>query len=874
MGEQLEDVNQQTTLCTPSAARWGARRVVATALGVAAIALAASSGCGEQTVGYGVTNDEVWQPKSDRALQCLNLAGEEKDRLERCLPQLRGSGLSNAALAVLEKLKEGGKILAVGELDSAGMEHLRLKDQPELIDALLGTDEAAAAKALRDAGVRAFVVDRDVKFALDRTNKVLPRLTYRDHYEWFQLRHVTEDRLIYSVRSSPARIPIGTGASLLRGLRTRLEGRTPKKQTWEADAVRLIGVLRLQGEALAMRHVVVGGPKGKVVDRALDELASKLTREWDRNVVPMGIGDVDALIEDDIRIEVHVVMERAAVEPRSKFAIFELWEMGVDGMMFAQRPAKPGEKLDEKFTYMPGSELTTHSHKSADQFLRYAVGEFGWHDSRPWEKDPRTQLDVIRTQHFIESERGGGKAVRLVRGLPEVSMESLSDKRIQDMLIAGGEWWLHNELPDKSFEYKYWPTQNRRSEDYNEVRHILAARDLADVWRYRKDDRYLDGSFHAMDWLRTFEVYGDDPPTGPLPHPPAGTMLFRYPSYELAPQVKKPANQKLGTVAVGLLGWLAWAMATGDHSEDERIRQMAKYTASQQEADGRFRPYLVHKGHRYEHERNDIVPGEAMLALGIVAEYFDEKEWVEEAYPKFVEYYRPWFRERAKRVRAEGRWPHDTYENQDRLDLVQFGPWSVMAAKQYVIMTGDKTAAEFGLEVADWMIDKYQWRGEVSPWPDFVGGYYKLPNETPAMQSFCYSEGTAAAYHIAAIALPDRKDKYDLATRETIRFLDVMQFDELDSYFVAKPAKVRGGIKYTMNENKVRIDYVGHGLSTLSQYLDARAADPAVELDIHDPTDLERLAGFRDSVPYLDYDRTEDAAGNEEDSDEAEGSGD
>ena len=280
---------------------------------------------------------------------------------------------------------------------------------------------------------------------------------------------------------------------------------------------------------------------------------------------------------------------------------------------------------------------------------------------------------------------------------------------------------------------------------------------------------------------------------------------------------------------------------------------MAKFVAVNQEADGRFRPYFVQPGHSYEKERNDIVPGEAMLALGLVAEYFGEKQWVEEAYPKFVKYYQPWFRERKVRTNPYGRWPHDTYANQDRLDMVQFGPWSVMAAKQYVIMTGDKEAVEFGLEVADWMIDSYEWRGATSPWRDYVGGYYKLPNETPAMQSFCYSEGTAAASHIAAIAAPERKDKYDLATRETIRVLDVMQFDPLDSYFVARPDKVRGGIKYTMNENKVRIDYVGHALSTLSQYLDARAADPAVTLAIADPSDLSRPAGFRGSVPGMLY---------------------
>ncbi len=804
------------------------------------------------SVGIGITNDEVWQPKSDRDLQCLDVAGEPMERLQACLPKLRTGKVSEAGKAAITKLAAEGRVLAVADLEGLGVAH----DKPDqaMLDLLMGVDEAAANQALRDGGYRALVIDRDVTFSIDRTNTVLSLLSYRDAYRWFQLRHVTEDLLIYSIRTSPIELPSATADRLLAGLRARLEGRRPQAQAWRPDAVRLIGTLRLQGETLVVRHAVVtGGPKGvSVVDRALDELASKMRREWERERFTMGFGHLNDRL-DEARLEIHVVMERAPVEPRSKYAIFELWEQGVDGMMFKQRPPKAGEKLDEKFTYMPGSELTTRSFKSADQFLRHAVKEFGWNDARPWEKDPRTQLDIIRTQHFMEAELGGGKAVRLVRGLPVVEMSSLTDERIQDMLVAGGEWWVYNERRDKSFEYKYWPTQNRASDDYNEVRHILAARDLADTWRYRNDQRYLDASFRSMEWLRQFEIFGDDPAQGPLPHPPPGSMLFRYPSYALQASIKKQANQKLGTVAVALLGWLAWAESTGDHSEDDRIRQMAKFTAWNQEADGRFRPYYVHKGHSYEHERNDIVPGEAMLALGLVAEYFDEPEWVTEAYPKFIEYYRPWFRERKVRVNPYGRWPHHTYANQDRLDMVQFGPWSVMAAKQYVTMTGDKEAAEFGLEVADWMIDYYQWRGENSPWPDFVGGYYKLPSETPAMQTFCYSEGTAAAYHIAATVFPERKDKYDIATRESIRFLDVMQFDPLDSYFVADPDKVRGGIKYTMTENKVRIDYVGHGLSTLSQYLDARDADPAVTLQVRDPADLEALAGVKGSVPYLDY---------------------
>jgi hypothetical protein len=623
---------------------------------------------------------------------------------------------------------------------------------------------------------------------------------------------------------------------------------------WDPDAVRLIGTARLQGSTLVTRHVVEGeegGAQTHAIERALDDLAGKMRRDWERKIETEGMGRLADRLKD-IRLEIQVVTERAPVEPRSRFAIFDLWEMGVDGMMFRQREPGPGEKLDEHFTYLPGSELVTRSLHSADEFLRTAVKDAGWTDDRPWEKDPRTRLDIFRTQHFAESAPGGGPAIRLMRGMPEVPLSWVNEKSVQDMLIAGAEWWLANQYPDGSFEYKYWPEQNRRSEDYNEVRHILGPRDLADAWRYRHDPRYLAGARRGMDWLLRYEVDSAQAPQGPLPHPPEGTLLFRYPSYQTQ-SATDPANQKLGTVAVAVLAWIEWARSTGSHEEDPRIRKMAKFVQSMQDPDGRFRPYLVQTGHPYEQERNDIVPGEAMLALGKVAEYFGEPEWVN-AYQKFVGYYQPWFESRAERKIATGRWPQDIYANQDRLDLVQFGPWSVMAARQVYRVNQDPQAGKFGLEVADWMIDSYQWTADKAPWPDYVGGYYKLPEELPAMQTFCYSEGTAAAYGLATQFAPDRAHKYEEGTREAIRFLELMQYDELDSYAFPRPEKIRGGIKYTMNEGKVRIDYVGHGLSTLVQWLDARRADPAVtSAEIWDPADLARPAGKRGSVPGLDY---------------------
>ncbi|MCB9668607.1 MAG: hypothetical protein H6736_03430 [Alphaproteobacteria bacterium] len=806
---------------------------LAFAAGIAVIGVAMWNGRQQTTV---LVDEETGERVviEKRAKNCRSLKGELDARVGACLGELSGLPLSKKARREIDDLVKGGRgLITVG--DFADYPGKGLAGHDDVLSALLSKDEDKAAKVLRGQEFKTVVVARDLVGAVDHDNVVLALLAHHSHTSRFKLRYVTQNAFVYTVRETDMGLKEETGDLLLRGLRARLAGTPVPKQAWKPDAIRLIGTMRTQGRRLGMRHVV-----GTNIESTLDDLADKLRTRWERDVETDGHGRLEDRL-DDIRFEVHVVMERAPVEPRDRQSIFELFEMGIDGAIFQH---KEGVK-DRKFSYMPGSELVTNSYRDVDRMLREMVQEFGWRDRRPWE-DKSTELDLIRTVHFMEREPGGGTgAVELYRGMPIVEMESLTDAKIRAMLVNGGEWWLTNQLSDNMFEYKYWPTQNRRSDDYNEVRHILGTRDLADVWRYRQDERYLKGSRRSMEWLMRYAIYGDDAAdtTVDLPHPGAGSMLFRYPSNAefKARKTKKQPNQKLGTVAVAILGWIAYADASGDHSYDADIRKMAKYVASQQTDEGKFIAYNVPRTHSYYGNKNDIVPGEAALALGMVGEYFNEPEWLD-FFPKFLDFYTPWFRERAVRQNPFGRWPHDTYSNMDRLDLVQFGPWSVMASKQYYRLRGDTEqgvrAASFGLEVADWMIDNYQWSGARSPWPDYVGGYYKMPTELPAMQTFCYSEGTAAAYTIASRFQPENR-KYELSTREAIRFLDVMQFDAWDSYFLARPRKAFGGVKYTMNENKIRTDYVGHGLSTLSQYLDGREYDPSVKLEVPDPTVLD-----------------------------------
>ena len=53
-----------------------------------------------------------------------------------------------------------------------------------------------------------------------------------------------------------------------------------------------------------------------------------------------------------------------------------------------------------------------------------------------------------------------------------------------------------------------------------------------------------------------------------------------------------------------------------------------------------------------------------------------------------------------------------------------------------------------------------------------------------------------------------------------------MQYTEDDTYAFSRPYQVMGGIRYALNETKVRIDYVHHGLSSMYQYVKGAQMDP------------------------------------------------
>jgi hypothetical protein len=768
-----------------------------------ALLLLASSCNQERSSVHGVSVINRKSPSSHRA---PTNEGRQAKALAAASPRM----LSKDALDKIDRVrKKKGKIVSdrpdaiLGLAQDAG----GLEDYSAL---LWNRDEKALAEAMVADGVKVLVLQESLRHSLDRDQLVLNRLYHHAQMSHFSLFRITDDFLLYEVLEKPLVFDKAAAESCIAYLRSRLTGGAalplPKLRAEQAVWT-LMGVIRAQGHEIS-----VALAQNRTLKGALEELVTDLERDHRREVELTGFPPLDKHMEG-LSIEIHRVVERAYVEPREEREVGAFMEMGVDGVYMMTKNKKERGVL-------PGAAAYVRAIRDVDRFLRHAAAQGRMSERRPWLGDG-AWLELLRTIHFRETSDG---AVELYRGVPNVRLEDVSLSAVSQGIVAAGEWYLSNLKPNGQVTYKMWPSENRYSNEYNFVRHTLSTWNL--VQSYQQDPRpeFLAAARKTLEFTNSKLKREDVQTACAKAHwcdsdrlNVSGQMAY----YEFS------NNVKLGSVVVNMLGMIELAQETGDHSFDEQLREMGRFVKFMARKDGTFECYYVDKSHSYYGTTNDIVPGEAALAMIHLANYFEEDAWID-FLPKFWEHYEPWFQARAGKAHTDTPLPMQAYDDGTRLELVQFGPWTVMAANAYHKRTGDKKVADFGLEVAEWMIRTYSWTTERAPFPDYIGGYYKKQAELPAMQAFCYAEGTSAAYGLALRHAPGRAPYFERATRESVRFGLMMQYTQNSSYGFSRPWETIGGIRYAMNETKIRIDYVYHAQSAMVQWLSAARGDASL----------------------------------------------
>jgi hypothetical protein len=330
-----------------------------------------------------------------------------------------------------------------------------------------------------------------------------------------------------------------------------------------------------------------------------------------------------------------------------------------------------------------------------------------------------------------------------------------------------GAWLTRNIGPDGRMTYLYWPSRGEESTANNTIRQWMATLALERVAVERGDAGIHELVAKNIEYnlAQFYEEEGD-----------------------LGLIVEADGDVKLGAAALA-------ALAIIEHPDRDRfsdVEAALRRTVDELwRPDGSFQTFHVPMG---RNDNQNFYPGEALLLWAKLLDLEADAE-LQDRFMASFRYYREWHRQNRNPA---------------------FVPWHTQAYVEEWERTGDPSLKAFVYEMNDWLLGLQQW-DEVE-YPDLMGRFHDPDNPQygppHAASDGVYLEGLAAAYRMAkADGDQARVDRYRLAITRSLRNAMQLQFaDEVDRYYVSRPARVDGGMRTTPYDNEIRVDNVQHTL--------------------------------------------------------------
>jgi hypothetical protein len=244
-----------------------------------------------------------------------------------------------------------------------------------------------------------------------------------------------------------------------------------------------------------------------------------------------------------------------------------------------------------------------------------------------------------------------------------------------------------------------------------------------------------------------------------------------------------------GEACLGDLSVLGLALLEGpDRSRhNSEIAALRDTVLHLQQSSGAFQTYLKPASKTVG---VDYYPGEALVFLAALYEH-KQQPALRIAIMKAFRYYRNWFSLERNRHPA-------------------FIPWQTQAYVRLWRFTHDPELRNFIFEMNDDLLSMQQWEG--AAYPDFRGQFWKPERldygRLPHVSSTgVYLESLALARQLAGPG--SRRQAYSLALERGFASVSRHQFrTRADLYYALKPEVVRGGLRSTMFDSRIRIDSV------------------------------------------------------------------
>ncbi len=342
-----------------------------------------------------------------------------------------------------------------------------------------------------------------------------------------------------------------------------------------------------------------------------------------------------------------------------------------------------------------------------------------------------------------------------------------------DRLIAavrhGADYLVRILGPEGRYVYMYRALEDHDDRSYGWLRHAGTTYALLEAYEELGTPLYLQKAELALSYLRA-HLHEDRESSG----------LYASDTTD--------EQEKVGGAGLSLLAFAKDAAVTGKRTELETMRALARLILKQQYPDGHFRANVdLEKDGQKLRKEPIYYPGEA--ALGLLRLYAIDPQ------PAYLD---------AARRAAD--WVLRVRDGGSSDDNQQHDHWMSYALNELYRLTRDDAYLEHAYRIAR-AIEKSE-RGDSAADPDLVGTFYQGQTTLAATRLEAFDADVALS------RFAGKPDDWLLGpAKSTACHILGQQFDADNDYWLPNPAKAEGGVRESLFNASVEIDYVQHAMS-------------------------------------------------------------